>query len=115
MSALLAGLGVAATAMGAKYALQLRLPGYEWSASVQLDSRVAVDRLDTIILRPNTAGTKKLRLVLQLPRMLQLHARRQLPRRRRDLALPWLWTSKDATPCARQPRLGFAVSRGSRL
>jgi len=52
-------------AWGQKYAVQLRLPGYEWSGSIELDTQQTSDRLEMVRLRPSIAGIKTLRLHVQ--------------------------------------------------
>ena len=49
---------------GARFSLHLRLPGYDWSGPVELDTQQTSERLETVRLRSMATGTKSLRLQL---------------------------------------------------
>ena len=47
-----------------KYVLQLKLPGFDWSSSIDLAPQTTSDAMASVRLRPITAGTKALRIHL---------------------------------------------------
>eukprot|EP00965_Chrysotila_dentata_P079381 2616890-Pleurochrysis_carterae.AAC.1 len=50
---------------GGRYAVQLRLAGYEWSTPIDVDANSPSDKLELVKLRPTVAGSKGLRLCVQ--------------------------------------------------